>query len=335
MTGKTGVGKSTLVNALIGSNVVEVGRGLKSDTKKVASYSKTEKGVKIVVWDSPGLQDGTECDITYLTDMKEKCRNIDLILYCIDSSAKRSELGPGQRDFLAIQKFTDTFDDKFWENAVFVLTRGNTMENDLRDIGEPVIEQAFRETVNKWEAEIQSALKSIRIPEEIVSNIPIVPAGHVNKPNLPGHQFWLSGLWFTVADCIKDSSKLDLIALNEHRMTEISQITPGSFNKDGPQQPIVVDYANTDQRALELTAKGVGGGFAVGVAAGAAIGGGAGAVAGSVVPGLGNIVGAAVGAAVGGAIGGVVGGTSVGGLSGFATYMAYKLHVKKLKKKKS
>ena len=75
VTGKTGIVKSTLANALIGSKVVDVGDGLKSSTKEVTPYSKTQKGVEIIAWDSPGLQDGTDNEKEYLTEMKEKFRD--------------------------------------------------------------------------------------------------------------------------------------------------------------------------------------------------------------------------------------------------------------------
>ena len=328
VTGKTGVGKSTLVNALVGRKVAEEGHGLKPMTKEVTRYSvTTEEGVVIIVWDSPGLQDGTDNEKEYLADMAAKCGSIDLILYCINSSAERSELGPGQRDFSAIQKFDDTFGHKLWENAVFVLTRGNTLENNLRDIDVPDIKQAFEKKMNEWEDEIQGALKSAHVPRNLAGDIPVAPAGLFKKPNLPGHKFWLSQLWRTAADRIKDSSRLDLIVLNEHRMIELSKITPDSFTKDGPQQPIVIDY-DIKQGALISGGGGVGG-----AGVGAAVGAAAGAAVGSIVPGVGTAAAAAAGAVVGGAIGLIAGGV-VGIIGGAGAYVLYRLWNKKKRPKK-
>lgn len=64
-------------------------------------------------------------------------------------------------------------------------------------------------------------------------------------------------------------------------MTELSNITSDIFDKDGPQQPIAVDY---DQRALEMAVKGVGVATATGACIGAAAGAGAGIVAGIIAP---------------------------------------------------
>ena len=57
-TGKTGSGKSTLLNGLIGSKFV-VDHSLKAQTAFVEKYEYKMGNLKVIVWDSPGLQDKT------------------------------------------------------------------------------------------------------------------------------------------------------------------------------------------------------------------------------------------------------------------------------------
>ena len=109
-TGRTGVGKSTLVNAIIGKEAAKQGNNLHAETKNVTCYKMAaEEGVEVVVWDSPGLQDGSGNEEEYLAQLKEKCSNVDIIIYCISLSATRSEFGARQNDFNVIKKLTATF----------------------------------------------------------------------------------------------------------------------------------------------------------------------------------------------------------------------------------
>lgn len=56
ITGRTGTGKSTLVNALVGKRMADTGSDLRVNTKYVTGYeAKTNEGMKIVVWDYSNL----------------------------------------------------------------------------------------------------------------------------------------------------------------------------------------------------------------------------------------------------------------------------------------
>jgi predicted GTPase len=83
ITGKTRVGKSRLVNALVGQNVAKEGQE-KYRNSEVASYEvyMIENVTKVTVWDSPGLQDGTSNESQYIQDMKKKVKDVALMIYC-------------------------------------------------------------------------------------------------------------------------------------------------------------------------------------------------------------------------------------------------------------
>lgn len=66
VTGKTGAGKSTLLNTFLGFDVFTEGDSFDTVTKHVKEYKYTRNGVKITVWDCPGLQDNSENEDQYL-----------------------------------------------------------------------------------------------------------------------------------------------------------------------------------------------------------------------------------------------------------------------------
>ena len=73
VTGETGVGKSTLLNALVGHPVFETGRSKKQAVTTHVTEHKCVKGdVEIVAIDCPGLHDGTDNEAVYLQEMYDR-----------------------------------------------------------------------------------------------------------------------------------------------------------------------------------------------------------------------------------------------------------------------
>ena len=196
MTGTSGVGKSTLVNALAGKRVAGTSDQLQGESKKVANYRWTsEQGVEIVVWDSPGLEDGSGKE--YLNELKNKCANVNVVIYCMDLSATRSyglaaaEITP--RDRGAIQTLTTTFGPNWWRRSIFAMTRANVLETALKV--KPDYEARFNDRLRDWKERIVATLISIGVPKAVGYKIPVKPVGHPKKPRLPGRENWLGELW--------------------------------------------------------------------------------------------------------------------------------------------
>ena len=90
ITGATGVGKSSTINALFNTEKAKVGVGTDPETMEITRYELDN----LVLWDSPGLGYGKEADDRYAKNIKnklyEKDENgnllIDLVLVILDGS---------------------------------------------------------------------------------------------------------------------------------------------------------------------------------------------------------------------------------------------------------
>ena len=105
---------------------------LRDGSKKVTDYRWTseETGVEFVVWETPGLEDGSGNE--YINELNKKCGNVNVVIYCMDLSATRSygltaaEIAPN--DLSAIKTLTATFGAHWWRRSIFAMTRANVLE---------------------------------------------------------------------------------------------------------------------------------------------------------------------------------------------------------------
>lgn len=92
ITGATGCGKSSTINALFNTDKAKVGQGVDPETMEIARYELDN----IVLFDSPGLGDGKEADIRHARNITGKLAEldehgeplIDLVLVILDGSSR-------------------------------------------------------------------------------------------------------------------------------------------------------------------------------------------------------------------------------------------------------
>ena len=124
ITGKTGSGKTSLINGLIGAEVGKEGHTLDRETTSVEAKKLVLEGKITRIWDTPGLQDGTGEEERYLDEMKRFCSDCDLYIYCMKMSQTRFDAG----DKRAFEALTEAFGRQFWTQVLFVLTFANSSE---------------------------------------------------------------------------------------------------------------------------------------------------------------------------------------------------------------
>ena len=277
VTGKTGVGKSTMTNGILGVNVEDRGAAkegrdiTKPCTTKLQTYQTKIGKINLTVYDSPGLQDGTENQEEYLQQMKKKCFKRDLTFYCIKMAETRFVCGDDNPDVIAMRKLTQEFGNEFWKTTIIVLTFANTLEAfnvEWEDLTQDERNAAFWAVIKQWGAQIKKILiEDIKVPQQIVETIQIVPAGHYRRPHLPGYRYWLSKLWFHCVDTITSPEvRMALVTINERRIKREKDVKEDDFKKLPELQPIVL----TDETISKLKYSGK---IATGAAVGAGIGG--------------------------------------------------------------
>ena len=92
ITGATGSGKSSTINALFNTEMAKVGVGVDPETTEIEKYELDN----LVLWDSPGLGDGKEADERNRRNIIQKLREtdengdllIDLVLVVLDAGSK-------------------------------------------------------------------------------------------------------------------------------------------------------------------------------------------------------------------------------------------------------
>lgn len=302
LTGKTGTGKTTLVNGILGVEVAKSSVGVQGAgaTSGVQEYCQVSKGVELTVWDSPGLQDGTQNEAEYLEMIAKQCSQRDVVMYCI--SMVHPRFVRDNMDVRAMVKLTEKFGEEFWSNCVIVLTFANAAADIyLKYEAEAKKEEKFQQLVAEWDHLIRGALREeVRVSEDTVNNIAIVPAGHPYERSLPDRPYWLTSVWMECLDAIPTvKSKTSLLLLSSERSRQPHQVTEEDFQgKKLHKHPLVFlpgggtvqhKFRNNTLVVECMTC------VAGGSMAGAALGSGLGLAAG----GVGIIVGFPLGLVVG------------------------------------
>lgn len=92
ITGATGCGKSSTINALFNAEKAKVGQGVDPETMDISKYELDN----IILFDSPGLGDGKEADIRHAKGITDKLLEhdkngeplIDLVLVILEGSSR-------------------------------------------------------------------------------------------------------------------------------------------------------------------------------------------------------------------------------------------------------
>lgn len=294
LAGRTGVGKSSTINSLLGASVAPVGK-FKPTTMSVASYLHQHGGLQYRVVDTPGLCDDLPeagNDQRYLAAMRETSGPVDCLLFVTELDATR--VSSDERR--GIRMLTDAFGASIWENALIIFTRADKVGAD--DFESDLKERTglIREVIAAY-----APLHATYVPPVAVSN---------TSDKLPNGRAWLGELFTQILMRLRHDATVPFL----HSMRQDvgidrpkAETKPSSCAEDpeaetkqthggaGPQKPRI-DLNKEQQEKVKKT---VWDRILKGAAAGATLG----AKIGKPLGKFGEAIGAAVGAIGGGLLG--------------------------------
>jgi energy-coupling factor transporter ATP-binding protein EcfA2 len=263
LVGRTGVGKSSTINTLLGEKVAPVGK-YRPTTMDVATFQHTHGGVAMRIVDTPGLCDDLPeagNDQRYLRSMCDKVGTVDVMWFVTELDATRVSSDEKR----GIKLITEGFGADIWRHAIIVFTRADRSDPDT-----------FAEDLTERSAMIRQEIA--RYAPGVAANVPAVAVSNVHA-TLPNGEPWLGELFTRVFERIGEKMALRFLFAMRNDVGIGEQQQGDSRISLDEQQRERIRTSGSDRLANA----------AKGAAAGATIGG---LVAGPV----GSMVGAGVGA---------------------------------------
>ena len=213
VAGKTGTGKSSLINSINGSDIAtKCETQLKSYPAQVEvvmdDIHAQSEVIDVTFWDSPGI--GTvfsDEEEALFQLLKEKCSETDLLLYCLDMRQRLSK-----DDVKGITQLTETLGPQVWKNTIFVLTFANEVKPPPGS-GEDRAKH-FSDVFLSWNDVIGRLLRErLSVPEEIIGDVAIVPTGYRQQPP-PDCLDWFTPFWRKAFRRVKESARIPVNITN-------------------------------------------------------------------------------------------------------------------------
>ena len=180
LVGRTGVGKSSTVNSLMGKEIAEVG-DYEATTMTIKEYDTQINQIPFKVIDTPGLCDDLEeleNDYKYLELMRSQVKRID----CMWFVSRLDETRVTNDEKRGIKLISEAFGADVWQHAVIVFTFANSVPSHR------YLEALEKRTelIRKVIAKYTNSDVAIGIPSVAVDN---------TKETTPDREKWLGELY--------------------------------------------------------------------------------------------------------------------------------------------
>ena len=213
VVGRTGVGKSTLINSLLGDTIDERARVANGPDpckhELIEEHRGSWYGIPTVMYDTRGLGDPEINTKAYKMKFKEKFRQCDrfLVFICQRFTGKHDD---SVKDFakLLSKKFKKNYN--IWRNSILVLTRADEfqpLDDEDKELDEDA-KRVLRETIMaEWGLKFKQCFEKYGVPEEVIEAMPVCIAGRKKEtPANPVTENWIEILLKTCRSTNQDKS---------------------------------------------------------------------------------------------------------------------------------
>ena len=225
--GRTGVGKSSTINALMGQDVAAVGK-FRLITDNVNQYESQVFGVNFNLIDTPGFADSNNNkDKEYINTIKSTITDWDCMWFItrLDDNRVRTD------EIETIKYISSAFGEKGWKKAIIVFTHADKVEED--EYQEYLTERTrlIRETIARdIDHKIAREIPSIAVANKYTKEGKLLPT--------PDGNLWLGNLYAAIIKRISDRGLLPMFISTAERV--ISQEAAKQVTSLDAQQELIV-----------------------------------------------------------------------------------------------
>lgn len=184
LVGRTGVGKSSTINSLMGEKVADIGDS-EPTTFSVSPYHLRKYNVDFTIWDTPGLCDALDNanDQEYMKQIKDRVEDVD----CLWFVSRLDETRLSSDEQYALLLITNTLGNDIWDRALIVFTHACNWS----------IEQRFEEALRERTAVVKEYIEKITKKDQ--KNLGSVAVDN-EFDKLPSGEPWLPELFTKVVE---------------------------------------------------------------------------------------------------------------------------------------
>lgn len=265
LAGRTGVGKSSTINSLIGKEVAPVG-DYEATTMSVETYDSDVDGIKFTVIDTPGLCDDLEevdNDDKYLGMIKNKINNFD----CLWFVTRLDETRVSSDEKRGIKMISEALGADAWKHSIIVFTFACNVGQDK-----------FKEALSK-RAELIKKEIARHSSASVAEDVPAVAVDNIAQ-KLPDGSEWLGDLYTKIWQRISSAGAAPFLLATSNSVKPNAAGESGRINLTPEQKREVKKQIDAKIiPGLAVVGAGIGAAFGpVGAAIGGAIGAGIGLV---------------------------------------------------------
>lgn len=223
VVGETGAGKSTLINNLVGEDIVDVGYNYDSETAKISEHTLEIEGVPVALYDTPGLGDSRgDYDDKYLRKLKAilDSGRIHLVIYCLKLSETRMRASL-IRTFQEYNKIGVN-----WKQTVIALTFADVIPVPAKERKRSGFEMShyFNDRVDEVCDYVKRMLvERVKVMPEVANGVICNPSTSDPDEMLPNGKRWYIPFWLNILNVLSPGAAMRFLQIHARNMEGSSE----------------------------------------------------------------------------------------------------------------